>query len=127
MLDALFVAGIFFIVLWPCVHFLEWFLLDAIRIERLLEPGTIVGGLLIAGVGLTVIMSLRTLTRSARERAKRRMAETIGRCAWCDYELDGLTPEADGCTVCPECGAAWRMEETKGQRGTGTEGTSTGT
>lgn len=31
-----------------------------------------------------------------------------GRCGACGFELDGLTPEDDGCVVCPECGAAWR-------------------
>ncbi len=36
----------------------------------------------------------------------------LGHCAVCDYPLDGLVAEADGCTVCPECGAAWRVEGT---------------
>ncbi|MGD1914638.1 MAG: hypothetical protein ACFCBV_00405 [Phycisphaerales bacterium] len=31
-----------------------------------------------------------------------------GRCRACDYDLANLSPEADGCTVCPECSAAWR-------------------
>ena len=30
-------------------------------------------------------------------------------CPSCGYDLTGLTPEDDGCVVCPECGAAWRM------------------
>ena len=34
----------------------------------------------------------------------------IGRCPSCLYELDGVPAEPDGCTVCPECGAAWRVE-----------------
>ncbi len=33
----------------------------------------------------------------------------LGYCTCCGYPLEGLTPEPDGCTVCPECGAAWRM------------------
>ncbi len=32
----------------------------------------------------------------------------VRRCASCAYLLGG-EPEADGCTVCPECGAAWRL------------------
>ncbi|MEQ8844349.1 MAG: hypothetical protein RIB58_05790 [Phycisphaerales bacterium] len=32
-----------------------------------------------------------------------------GRCQACDYDLTGLTPDPDGCTTCPECGAAWRL------------------
>ncbi|MEZ6243093.1 MAG: hypothetical protein R3B57_08625 [Phycisphaerales bacterium] len=31
-------------------------------------------------------------------------------CASCGYSLGGLTPEHDGCVVCPECRAAWRLE-----------------
>ncbi len=30
-----------------------------------------------------------------------------GHCVGCGYDLNGLRPEPDGCTVCPECGAAW--------------------
>ncbi|MFN0010570.1 MAG: hypothetical protein ACKVS8_02885 [Phycisphaerales bacterium] len=33
------------------------------------------------------------------------------RCRACGYLLDGLTTEADGCRVCPECGAAWRVPD----------------
>jgi hypothetical protein len=33
----------------------------------------------------------------------------IGRCRACDYTLESLTPDPDGCTTCPECGAAWRL------------------
>lgn len=32
-----------------------------------------------------------------------------GVCASCGYLLSGCEAEADGCTVCPECGAAWRL------------------
>lgn len=31
-------------------------------------------------------------------------------CASCGYLLQDLPLESDGCTVCPECGAAWRLE-----------------
>lgn len=32
-----------------------------------------------------------------------------GLCAQCGYSLRDATEEPDGCTVCPECGAAWRL------------------
>jgi len=35
----------------------------------------------------------------------------VGRCPSCGYELRALPPADDGCTVCPECGAAWRLPE----------------
>ena len=31
-------------------------------------------------------------------------------CLACLYDLSGLEPEPDGCTVCPECGAGWKLE-----------------
>lgn len=30
-------------------------------------------------------------------------------CPSCGYALENLDPAPDGCTVCPECGAAWRL------------------
>jgi hypothetical protein len=33
----------------------------------------------------------------------------LGRCPSCAYKLTSLPVEADGCTVCSECGAAWRL------------------
>ncbi|MEM9374416.1 MAG: hypothetical protein AAGA55_12310 [Planctomycetota bacterium] len=33
------------------------------------------------------------------------------RCPHCAHGIDGIPPEKDGCTVCPECAAAWRVEE----------------
>lgn len=33
----------------------------------------------------------------------------LGRCPACTYDIGGLRVESDGCTVCPECGAAWRL------------------
>jgi hypothetical protein len=32
-----------------------------------------------------------------------------GRCPSCGYPLHGLEQQPDGCTLCPECGAAWRI------------------
>jgi hypothetical protein len=32
-----------------------------------------------------------------------------GLCPSCVYPLKDISPQQDGCTVCPECGAAWKM------------------
>lgn len=32
-------------------------------------------------------------------------------CPVCGYDLIGLPTQPDGCLVCPECGAAWRVGE----------------
>ncbi len=39
---------------------------------------------------------------------KQRFME-LGRCPTCQYSMASLVAEADGCTVCPECGGAWRL------------------
>lgn len=41
-------------------------------------------------------------------RWRARAIVAIGRCPSCGYELSQLPIEADGCVICPECGAAWR-------------------
>ncbi|MBY0112662.1 MAG: hypothetical protein K2Y21_07565 [Phycisphaerales bacterium] len=33
-------------------------------------------------------------------------------CPHCRFSLVGISPDPDGCTVCPECGAAWRLTVT---------------
>lgn len=33
-------------------------------------------------------------------------------CASCGYTLRDSEPESDGCTVCAECGAAWKLSPT---------------
>ncbi|MEM9374417.1 MAG: hypothetical protein AAGA55_12315 [Planctomycetota bacterium] len=35
-----------------------------------------------------------------------------GLCPHCAHGIAGIPPESDGCTVCPECAAAWRTEPT---------------
>ena len=35
-----------------------------------------------------------------------------GRCPSCCYDLTHIAPEADGRTVCPECGGAWKRGDT---------------
>jgi hypothetical protein len=34
-----------------------------------------------------------------------------GLCPSCGYGIVGVRSEPDGCTVCPECAAAWRMTD----------------
>lgn len=44
-------------------------------------------------------------------RGRQRIARIVSRhgfCASCGYALSNIPAAADGCTVCPECGSAWR-------------------
>ncbi len=38
--------------------------------------------------------------------------KAINRCPACEYDMKGRMPEADGCSICPECGGAWRVPST---------------
>jgi len=51
------------------------------------------------------------MPRIARARSGRLVSALLAesRCGRCAQPLDGLEPEPDGCTVCPECGAAWKL------------------
>jgi hypothetical protein len=57
---------------------------------------------------LTIVMISGLRILDPRYRA---MIAANGHCAACGYEIMDLPPEPDGCTVCPECGAAWRCHE----------------
>ena len=69
------------------------------------------------GAGLFVYVGMRNPGWIRRRRD--RLAEQLARCddcVACAYPLNGLAPEPDGCTVCPECGAAWRSGGTDDTR-----------
>jgi len=34
-----------------------------------------------------------------------------GLCPGCGYQLPDVPPDSEGCTVCPECGAAWKLDD----------------
>lgn len=48
------------------------------------------------------------ITRRVRARKFATALVAVSRCGSCAHDLTGLSAEADGCRVCPECGAAWR-------------------
>jgi hypothetical protein len=50
--------------------------------------------------------------RSHRARAKQDLVRAYlasSRCPSCDYDLSAQPKDTDGCSMCPECGAAWKM------------------
>jgi hypothetical protein len=61
---------------------------------------------IILGVGLLVAWSAARVNNSptiARELVGKSL------CPQCGYSFAGVGPEPDGCVVCPECEAAWRV------------------
>lgn len=57
---------------------------------------------------LTAVAALRTVWRDRGERIRRAMIAR-GRCPACGYALDALSAASDGCSICPECAAAWNL------------------
>lgn len=73
---------------------------------KLISPWTLVPVMLVLGLiegGIFVLLLRRMHARRAA-----RLIVGSGRCGSCNYTLQGLVAESDGCRVCPECGAAWR-------------------
>ncbi|MEO1278047.1 MAG: hypothetical protein AAFV77_03730 [Planctomycetota bacterium] len=72
------------------------------------------GGAMMAALALGMgVLHARAL------RYQRAASFALGLCPGCGYSIAELQPEADGCRVCPECGAAWRLGDLLGstQRG----------
>ena len=81
------------VMIWPTVVLdnLKWFLLSALLLPALL--------------GASVV---NRLAEGSSDRSLTHRLVEAGFCGQCCYPLDRIPPQADGCTVCPECGAAWR-------------------
>jgi len=101
---------------------------------RFVEPGVVISATLLSisavslfvavrmspklmyvlGIGCVVwiVLLVASLGRSARRNDRIYAIHYLpsqGICPACGHSLRGLAPEADGCVVCPECGAAWRL------------------
>lgn len=63
-----------------------------------------------AGVPIAAAILLMVYHGKRLARLLRLTLVSAGRCAQCAYSLADLEPESDGCCVCPECGAAWRLD-----------------
>ncbi len=74
-------------------------------------PFAVTLGVIFVGSALSFaffVVGVWFTNRDFYEKAARRMDHGPN-CSSCWYDLSGQTPEDDGCVVCPECGAAWRM------------------
>ena len=60
-------------------------------------------------IGLVGVLIARVISSHVVKSHVPNQLLKIGRCPSCFYRLSGLPCEAAGHTVCPECGAAWRL------------------
>lgn len=69
--------------------------------------------LLLVGLGCWTLAILRPVMLPREHRRKREQFRALlyadPYCVVCGYALAGLAIEPDGCVICPECGAAWRV------------------
>lgn len=121
-------AGSMLLLIVLCVIGLIWG--AAILIAQQFSIGSIAGLAIVIG-GAVVAYLIYTLTIRKSARAEQ-LTDAIVRCLRrrvcpsCGYPLPNVEPQEDGCTVCPECGAAWNVGhwsamkdggETQGDRG----------
>ena len=82
----------------------------------IIEGGTLreFGSGLLVAVGISSLFGiLMGVLMAPRSRGRRILAQggllSQGICPHCAHGISGIPPEPDGCTVCPECGAAWQV------------------
>ena len=68
------------------------------------------------GVGFGVVVIINAIVRIGIRMKSMRIDRpyamkmmSLQRCPGCLYSLGELPAETDGCTVCPECGGAWKL------------------
>lgn len=71
----------------------------------LVPMGGLTVGVALASVGVVVMLGLVSVWL---HRGRGGEPAASG-CRGCGYGFEGLCAERDGCVVCPECGAAWRL------------------
>lgn len=66
---------------------------------------------IMAFIAIAVGFSCSPALREARHTRTiaARQSRLVRVCPACEYSLESSAPEPDGCTVCPECGAAWKL------------------
>jgi hypothetical protein len=69
-------------------------------------PLSMWGNLLLMALVSVGVFGVVVAEHAAMQRARRLVR--FGQCT-CGYRLEALQVEDDGCVVCPECGAAWRV------------------
>lgn len=96
--------GLLVILVWCGV----WFGVSIVLMPVLPVPSVLKGALIGIGGFLAMPPVIWWLMRSHRQE----VASMVTRehyCASCGYSLREIDAAPDGCTVCPECGSAWRI------------------
>lgn len=68
-----------------------------------------IGAIALLGFGPGIKLFMRPHARARRQSVLEDLRNLPPHCAGCWYPLNDVPTASDGCTVCPECGAAWRL------------------
>ncbi|MEQ8850464.1 MAG: hypothetical protein RIB32_01625 [Phycisphaerales bacterium] len=79
------------------------------------------GMLLVLGVFLLIAALMFVIGLHGARYSRKILAVRFPLCLVCGYVIAALDPDADGCTVCPECGAAWNIGPESADSATGNE------
>jgi hypothetical protein len=88
------------------VAFLQPMLFGSFKGARL---STVIGWMVAAAIAVFLQVMVASMFRSHSYRKAGLACLRAGLCPSCGYDIATHAPEGDGCTVCPECGAAWRL------------------
>lgn len=64
---------------------------------------------MVVGIGLLAAAVANPIQNRRRRHRMAAQLAWFSECLVCAYPLAELESEPDGCTVCPECGAVWRI------------------
>jgi len=88
-------------------------LLTLMAVQDLQEPmapsSQAVLSLVLAALGWFFFVFWKPYCSWSNRRWERALGKAIPVCASCGYVLGSLPAASDGCTLCPECGAAWKL------------------
>ena len=91
------------IVLFPTYRFLDWFFSDVLGIY------TWIAFVMIVIIMVPFWQVVTYFEDRALAKGLRRLFRYHAHCPSCLYGIRDIEPDPDGCTICPECGAAWRL------------------
>lgn len=74
-------------------------------------PDTTLAALVAGSIASIALAAIASRWQLGRRRGATAVAACVAvrRCPSCAYDLSALAAQQDGCIVCPECGAAWRV------------------
>lgn len=78
-------------------------------LARIGAPAWIAGNAAVASMALVITAGASWFVHRCSRAAVAEALLGVGACPSCGHPVRDIAPAPDGCTICPECGAAWRV------------------